>query len=334
MLKLLKMLNFKDYFLLFILTAAGIGVYINILDRQREGAHLVAIANWGPHNSLEESIQGLKAELTRQGFIEGEKIHYEIADVGFDPSLIGQMITKLKSSNPKVMVVLGTPVAQSAKNLVKDIPLVFGDITDPVEAGLVKKANKAAGNMSGASDKQDLNILLDFAKKLIPHAHTVGVLYSTAEANDAALVKMLEAAAEKAQMQVIAVPVDQARDVPMRMQAFKDKVDFIYVGVSGPIQPTLPAIVAAADKMKIPVFNADSEAVQKHQVLASFGVDYRRVGRNMGRIVGYLLNRGHISDVGPMYPTASEHHGFISKKKAESLDIPLPASLDNVTIVE
>ena len=293
---------------------------------------LVAIANYGPHSSLDDSIKGFKSYMASQGFIEHKNIAYKISNVGFDSNLIPQMISQLKSLNPKVMLAMTTPVAQAAKNSVKDIPLVFGVITDPVEAGLLKTKDNADANITGASDQQDLDLLLKFAKQVLPNAYRVGVLYSTSEANDKALVKMLEVAAAKLKMQVVAIAVDQPRDVPIRMQGFRDNVDFIYIGTSGPIQPTLAAIVMEADKMHIPIFNVSEEAVQKNQVLGSFGVDYVQVGANAGRIVAEIL-KGE-KNIPPIYPTAKDHHGFISKKRLDQMKLGLPKDLSNIKVVE
>ena len=295
---------------------------------------LVAIANYGPHSSLAASVEGIKAELTRRGFIENKTIAYEISDVGFNLALIPQMVTKLRSKNPRVMIVISTPIAQFAKYAIKDLPLVFNAITDPLEAGLLKERDKSDGNMTGASDGQNLKVLLNFAKQIIPNATRVGVLYATGEANDSALIKMLKQAARATNMQVFAVPVDEPRDVPIRMQVFHNKVDFIYVGTSGAIQPTLPAIITEAKKMMIPIFNVDSTAVEKHQVLASFGVDYSRVGANAGQIVARLLNGENISSIQPQYPTINDHQGFISKQKLDDLKLSLPSNLTNIRVVE
>ncbi len=294
----------------------------------------VAIANYGPHSSLEETIRGLKEELASLGLKEGQNISFEVLDVNFEPSLIMQMLSKLKSGDSKVLVALTTPVAQAAKGTIKNIPIVFAAITDPVEAKLLSQHDKPLENVTGASDKQDLKALLAFAKKLLPYAKKVGILYATGEANDLALVKMMENAAQSFDMQVLAIPIEHARDVPLRMQGFKDKVDFIYVGSSGPIQPSLPSIVALADQMHIPVFNLNAEEVKNHHAFASFGVSYYKVGKNAGALVAKLLKGEKLQNLSPAYPQIEDHEGYISKRRAEKLGIELPSSLTGITIVE
>jgi putative ABC transport system substrate-binding protein len=295
---------------------------------------IIAIANYGPHASLDATIAGIKQELATQGFIEGKTVQYIIQDVGFDTALIPQMIMHLKNLQPKVMVVLTTPVAQYAKSTIKDIPLIYSDITDPVAAGLIKDAQHADGNMTGSSEQQDLKLVLDFAKLFIPHAKRVGMLYSTAESNDQALLSMMEQAATAEHMQVFSVPVDQARDVPLRMQTFKDKVDFIYVGMSGPIQPTLAVISGIAIQLGILVINADSDGVKSGVVLASFGINYHQVGVNTGKLVAQVLKGIPIANIKPTAPNKHDHHGFISKAKAASMGLHLPKNLTNITLVD
>ena len=168
----------------------------------------------------------------------------------------------------------------------------------------------------------------------MPTAKKVGVLYATSEANDTALVKMLKEAASICHMEVLAIPIDQAREVPLRMQAFKGIVDFIYVGASGAIQPTLPAIVAQADKMGIPILNVNEKAVLDRQVLGSFGVDYYQVGVNTGQIVARILKGEKVSQIEPLYPTIEAHRGFLSRSRAKKHDLIIPSDLSNITIVE
>lgn len=330
------MSKYKKIFITVILSLTLIGAlaYLTQKNKLNPDLPLVAIANWGPHSSLEESLNGIKAELNRQGFIEGQTIQIQIADVGFDTALIPQMVTHLKNLHPNVIIAVGTPISQFVKNTVKNTPLVFNVITDPVAAGLLQEEDKPSANMTGTSDKQNLESLLLFAKKLIPNATRIGILYATSEANDIALVKMLNDAAAKSGMTVLALPINQARDVPMQMHFFKDQVDFIYVGASGPIQPTLPAIIAEADKMNIPIFNVNEDAVGKHQVLASFGVDYNKIGMNTGKLVAQILRGETVSNLPPVYASVEDHQGFISKKKAKALNIEIPANLTNTKILD
>ncbi len=317
--------------------AMSLMIGAGFLSAKKNQLPLVAIANFGPHSSLDASIQGIKDALAKNGYIEHQNMRYEIDDVGFDASLIPQMLTKLKSHHPKVLVTLTTPVAQYAKGMIKDIPLVYSVITDPVAAGLIQSEKKSDANMTGSSDKQNLNLLLGFAKKILNNPTSIGILYSTAESNDRALLQMLKKAAHASHMQVVAVPVAEARDIPLAMQQFKHKVDLIYVGGSGAIQPTLPVIAAISRAMGIPVFNLNETAVKESMVVASFGVNYHQVGENTGKLILSILQGQSIESLPPTYPSSKDYQGFVSQKNATALGLHLPddlsGDLSNIKVV-
>ena len=69
--------------LLFIFIAI-VAIAVFLMQQKTSKLPLVAIANYGPHASLETTIVGIKKALENNGFIEGKNIEYSIADVGFD----------------------------------------------------------------------------------------------------------------------------------------------------------------------------------------------------------------------------------------------------------
>ncbi|MDR3151325.1 MAG: ABC transporter substrate-binding protein, partial [Holosporaceae bacterium] len=265
---------------------------------KRQETPLVAIINYGQIPPLLASINGIKKELQKCGYIESQNIRYEIADIAFDHTLIPQTVANVKNRRPNVVVLTGTPITQFAKGKIHDIPLVYNAVTDPVDAKLIKVRTESTDNITGSSDMQNLNALLAFAQSILPHAKTIGLPYATSDSNDTTLINMMRREAENLGMSVIAVPVDQVRDIPVRMQELKGKVDFIYVGASG-LQSALPAIASEAEKMNIPVFNIEEQSVRDGLALASFGVNYESVGRNAGKLVAKLLSGVSVKDLPP-----------------------------------
>ncbi|MBN8827938.1 MAG: ABC transporter substrate-binding protein [Sphingobacteriia bacterium] len=296
-------------------------ILLNLTVAESSQLKKVAIANYGIHSSLEDTIFGIKNQLTKEGFIEGKNIEYKILHVNFEQTLIPQMLNKLLAYNPDVIVSITTPVTQSAKRIVKNKPLVFASITDPVSAGILDNKNTAKDNITGAAEKQNLSTMLEFIKTVLPSAHRIGVLYALNEDNDKAMIEDLELAAKKLNMEVVKVGIDQQSDIPKRINILKNKVDLIYVSTSGPIQPALSVITSFADKNNIPVFNADAEAIKKHKVLGSYSVSFTTIGQNAGKIISKILNGQNINSISPIYPSKADHIAILSKKKMDLLKI-------------
>lgn len=294
---------------------------------------VIAIANYGPHASLFETIEGFKNRLKELGFQEGSHITFAYADAQFDPTLVIPMLSGLKAKHPVLCLAITTPVAQSAKTLFKDQNLVFSAITDPVSAGLLTEINTSEPFITGASEKQNIDALLDFMKALLPHTKRIGLLYATGEANDLALLQEMENKTKVHDLELIAQPIDHPRDVALRVQAFKNKIDVLYVGTSGPIQPSLPAIIAESNKLDIPIINADQDAVKRGQVLASFGVSYAHIGANAAELAAQILKGEKPSNLKPIHPQIEDHRGLINRKLADKRGIhftPTP----NIAFVE
>ncbi|MDR3155695.1 MAG: ABC transporter substrate-binding protein [Holosporaceae bacterium] len=298
-------------------------------NSEKQKIPLVAIVNYGQIPPLLASIDGLKRELAESGFAENKNVRYEIADIAFDHSLIPQTVTSLKNHNPKVMVVISTPIAQFAKGRIRDVPLVYSAITDPVDAKLIART-ESVDNITGSSDMQNLKALLKFVCSILPQAKTIGMLYATSDCNDTAQVNIMHREAGEVGMSIIAIPVDQMRDIPVRMQEFRGKADIIYVGASG-LQSALAVISGEAGKMNIPVFNMEEQSVRDGLAMASFGVNYESVGRNAGKLVVKLLNGSAVKDLAPLFPKIEDHKCFINKKLAKKFAVKIPK---NATVVE
>jgi putative ABC transport system substrate-binding protein len=308
------------------------GLY-RILVPESNKLPIVAIINYGPHSSLNEIIRGVKDGLYAKGFREGKTIEFMIEDANFDNSAIMRILNKVTSAKPKVIIAISTPIARAAKDNIKNIPIIFAGVTDPVEAGILTQYDKAEKNITGTSDKQDLGLVLKFAKKLSSQIQRVGLLYATGEANDIALVKLMKSAAEGAEMELVALSIETAHDIPDKMRQFNGNVDMIYVGASGPVQPSLPIIVTMAESMQIPVFNMNAEEVKESKVFASYGVSYYKVGIHAGELVSNVLRGAKIKDLDPIYPSIEDHDGFISAIRQNAISFQLPRFLPKSTYI-
>jgi ABC-type uncharacterized transport system, periplasmic component len=72
----------------------------------------VAIANFGPHGSLEQVIAGFKQALADKGFVEGKNVTYDYSHCNFDPSLVPQVLSKLEAGKPDLMLTVTTPMTR------------------------------------------------------------------------------------------------------------------------------------------------------------------------------------------------------------------------------
>lgn len=289
----------------------------------------VGIAQFGRHPQLDLVSDSFKDQLAKEGYKEGTDITYNLKQVNFDPSLVPQMIGQILSQKPKLILTITTPVSQGAKAILQntDVPGVFAAVSDPVQARLVPSWDGGDKNMTGASDLQDVEAVLQFTRELLPDAKRLGVPYNPGEDNDIAVLQIIHEKAAKYGFEVVEMGIETVNDVPVRIAAFKRKADVIYVMTSNLLQPAEPAIAAAAGSIRLPVISANDANVRAGNFLASFSVDYGNVGRNAAKIAARIIKGEKPETIAVIKPAFEDHKPVVSAKQMALYGLEVPASL-------
>lgn len=313
---------FLVFFYFFSLTS-----FFSCNQMEKNSIKTIAIANLGPHATLQSIIHGFKNELSLLGYQLDKTFQIKEYHVNFDQALIPTMLQKIKGDRPSLVLALTTSVSQAAQVSFKDTPVIFAGVTDPIGAKI---------KVPGVSDLQDARESLKFIQWVVPGVRRIGIPYTPAEVNDlATLIKFNEAGRELG-IKIVEVPIEHARDIPIRVRLFKQQVDCIYVTNSNIIQPALPAVISAANTMNVPVFNMSSEAVLNHLAIGSLAVSYEAIGKKAAQIADKVLKGLPKESVSQIYPELRDHQGFISLRALRRFGLKLPKDLKvfrNVIIV-
>lgn len=295
----------------------------------------VAITSFGEHPALQEVIDGMKASMRTRGYREGQEIAYTFTHVNWERNLIPQMLTKVAAAKPDVIVTITTPVTQTAVRAIGDrgIPIVFSAVQDPVVAGVVPAWDKPTAIMTGASNLVDMDGTLRFVRTMLPQAKRLGLPYNPGDDADNALRERLVAAAPKYGLELVLVGVDNVNDLPQRLQTFAGKVDAVYVIPSNLFQPATAQIAAITTRLGVPAFNGLPAPVQKHEMLATYSVDWPKIGANTAAIVERVLKGAKVGEIPISVPTPAEHKILISGAQLAQFKIALPESLKSCNCV-
>lgn len=288
----------------------------------------VAIANFGPHVTLDQAIEGFKRALADKGYAEGEGVTYEYQHGNFDPSLVPQILRSLEATNPDLMVTITTPITQAAVNLVenKSLPIVFTVVVDPVAAGVVPSWEKGSDRFVGSSNMQSLEAVIEFARDLLGDVSSFGMLYNPGDVADMTQLTHARQVAQDKGIEIKAEGVESVNDIQQRTTALRG-VDFIYIPSSSLLQPAIPAAASAAERMGIPIINASHPAVREHVVLASVSISWDQVGYNAGLLAAQVLEGTPTSELANNRPAIDEHIPLISARRLAAMGKTLPEAL-------
>lgn len=304
--------------------AAALGMTIGLGSAVAETK--IGIAQFGKHPQLDETVTAFKAELIKLGIADAV---YDELQVNFDATLIPQMVTKLASGSPKLILAVTTPVAQGARQIVgnTNTPVVFAAVTDPVAAKLTPSWEAGDKGMTGASDLQDVASVITFIKKLLPDAKRVAYLYNPGEDNDVAVLKLMQESTKAQSMELVEVGLDNTNDIPIRVGSLAGKADVIYVPGSNLVQPAVPAVAAAALGINIPVVNASAQAVRDGLVAAAFEVSYTKVGQNAAKLASEIIAGKSTDTLAPIKPAYEDHTAAINEAVLAKTGQKVPDSL-------
>jgi putative ABC transport system substrate-binding protein len=275
------------------------------------------------HPALDAVRDGLKETLDKNGYSENDlKFTYESAQG--NPAIAAQIARKLVGDNPDVIVAISTPSAQSAVSATQDIPVVFSAVTDPLSAKLVSNFDKPGKNVTGLSDMSPVQQHLELMQEVLPNLEKVGVPYNPGEPNAVALVELLKIEAFKMGLEIVEAPSPKSSDVMIATQKLIGKVDAIYCPTDNTILTALESVVKVGIDAQLPVFAAETNAVQRG-AMAALGFDYEDIGRQTGEVVVRILKGEAVGDIPVRVANGSELH--VNKKMAARMGVEIPASV-------
>ena len=155
--------------------------------------YIIGISQYGEHASLDNCREGFLQGLAEAGIVEGENLTVDYQNAGFDDSIATQIGQTFSAGNVDLMAAIATPSATAcfAAAEDKDIPVIFTAITDPVGAKL------DSGNITGTSDVLPVEGQLKLIRQLQPNAKSIGIIYTTSEANSVYSVGVYESLADQ-----------------------------------------------------------------------------------------------------------------------------------------
>ncbi len=284
----------------------------------------VAVTAIVEHPALDAARDGVKDALNAAGYKEGENLKFVYESAQGNPATAAQIARQFAGDAPDVIVPISTPSAQAVVSAIRDIPVVFTAVTDPLGAQLVKDIDKPGGNVTGLSDMSPIADHVALIKEILPEAKSIGYLYNSGEANSVSLLAVLKEEAEKAGLTVVESAATKSAEVQGAARALVGRADVIYVPTDNTIVSALEGAVAVAEESKLPLFTADTDSVSRGAI-AALGFNYYDVGKQTGEVVVRVLKGENPGDI-PVKVAAGTDL-VVNKSAAEKMGVSLPESV-------
>ncbi len=196
---------------------------------------------------------------------------------------------EIRSSQPDVIFAVGGNALQGLK-AIKDIPIVYAMISNP-ESIPFAGANVTGVSMNISPEKQ-----LALLREAFPDLHRIGLLYNPLKYGR--FVEKAVAASRAMQMKILTREVRNAKDVPMKINSLKDKIDVYWmIPDSTVLSPdTIEYLFLFTCENKIPILTFAEKYLSMGAVM-SVNINARDIGKQAGEMAEKILSGADVSDV-------------------------------------
>lgn len=252
-----------------------------------KGSYKIGVLQLTQHTALDKVNEGFTAAIEDSGI--DAKLDQQNASG--DQSACQTIAQMLVDSGNDLIFAIATPAAQAVAGMTDEIPVVVSAVTDPADSGLVNSNEEPGCNVTGTSDLTPVKAQIDLLQKLLPDAETVGILYSSAEANSEIQVEMAKEALEEVGIQYKDYTVSSTNEIQTVVESMVGNVDVIYTPTDNTIASGYATVAMVANENKIPTICGESGQVDEGG-LVTYGVDYYELGYMAGEQAVQILTEG------------------------------------------
>lgn len=268
--------------------------------------------------TAEAAVKQLKAE----GYDES-KISVETRDAKGDKVAAAKIAKQFAADGVRLVLTMGTAATTGAVKELKDIPVVFGIVWDPVEAGFARNWRSSGMNTTGSSNKMSLSVPIKTLKRLAP-IKRLGVMYNPSEKNSVLQLEELKGFQRELTLEVVDVPVTSKEEAVSVARAFAPRVDAFYITGAVTVTSQMAAIAAVAVEHKLPTITHTIDNVDAGALLG-VSANLQEVGKLAGAKAAQVLRGTKPSDI-PI-ETPKRFDVVINLKTTNVMGIKVPIDL-------
>jgi len=256
-------------------------------------SYTIAISQIVEHPSLDATREGFIAALKDAGIVEGTNLKIDYNNAQGDNTNNLSIAQKIAGGKNDLVFAIATPSALAVAQQVKDVPVVFAAVTDPLSAKIVSNLDQPGGNITGASDTnpEATTKLADFIASNFPNIKNIGLVINEGEPNAVVMAKKAEEEFKKHNIGLVKAAVTNTSEVKQAAESLIGRVDAFYITLDNMVVSGVDGIIQVANDKKLPFFSSDRDTVE-NGAFATVGFKYFDHGYQAGQMAVDILKNG------------------------------------------
>jgi putative ABC transport system substrate-binding protein len=269
-----------------------------------------------------KAVEGFKKEI-RKSQIEAIFVEYDVSDESNPEPQIAQKIQDLK---PDLIVTIGSRSTAIVSQKIRDIPIVFSMVLNPVSSGFVQSMRSSGNNLTGASLDIPLSIQLEKFKFLVPKLKKLGVLFTQ---DSKPVIIEAQSICKKMGVELVSKLISSEKEIPGATEALAQEVDGLWAVADTIIftPQSTQYILLYTLRNGLPLMGLSPSFV-KAGALFTLACDHKDVGRQAGELALRILSGEEPAQIPITIPRMI--YLCLNLRTAEQINLKIP---DNIVSV-
>jgi len=241
-----------------------------------------------------------------------------------DKKKLEEILKSIDTAKTDLVYVYGTTVTAEAKKIIKDIPVVFNIVYDPIGAGIIDSWEHSGCNFVGGSIAVPAEVQIKTLREVV-NFKKLGMLSNPKEKQATLGVEQFKALQDKFGYTLVVGDFTNVDELGNAMRAFDEaKVDAVMCTSASMILTNAEAVGNAFMARKLPALTPILEVASKG-VLIGLGANYGKLGEKVGEIGIRLLKGEKPNDI----PTAvlEKFDMILNLKTANKMGVKIPVKI-------
>jgi len=269
-----------------------------------------------------KAVEGFKKEI-RKSEIEAILIEYDISD---ESKGEGQIAQKIRDLKPDLIVTIGSRSTAIVSQKIKDIPIVFCMVLNPVSSGFIQSMRSSGNNLSGASLDIPVRIQLEKFKLIVPKLKKLGVLFTQ---DSKQVIVEARRVCKKIGIELVPELIYSEREIPEAVETLAQEVDGLWAVADTIIftPQSTQYILLYTLRNGLP-FMGLSPSFVKAGALFTLACDHKDVGRQAGELALGVLSGEEALEVPITIPRMI--YLCLNLRTADQINLKIPEEIVSV----
>jgi putative ABC transport system substrate-binding protein len=273
-------------------------------------------------------ISAFTQALADLGWTDGRNVRMDLRWYGGDSNRIRALAQELVGLHPDIILTHANAATVALQRETRTIPIVFANVSDPVDSGIVSRLNQPGGNTTGfAIFEASLGgKWLELLSEIAPGLKRAAIMFNP-DINPVSVYFMpaFETAARSLKVGAITAPVHDDAEIETAIIALGREPGGGLVVTSDAfvVAHRVPIILAAA-RNNVPAVYINSYFARDGGLL-SYGPDVVDNFRRAATYVDRILRGAKAGDLPVQFPTTYEM--VVNLKTARALGLTVPQSI-------